>query len=54
MWDELSNSDLLRHFVVKILTVEHHRLQDGQGALQHCCVHRRLIHITGNLQEREG
>lgn len=51
MWDELSDGDLLRHLVVKILTVENHGLQDGQGPLQHCCVHGRLVYIAGNLQE---
>lgn len=50
MWDELSNGDLLRHLVVEILTVEHHGLQDGQGPLQHCRVHGRLVHVAGNLQ----
>lgn len=52
MWDELSNGDLLRHLVVKVLTVEHHGLQDGQGPLQHRCVHGRLVHVAGDLQER--
>lgn len=50
MWDQLSNGDLLRHLVVQILTVEDHGLQDGQGALQHGCVHGRLVHVAGNLQ----
>lgn len=54
MRDELPNCDLLRHLVVKILTVEHHGLQDGQGPLQHCCVHGRLVHIAGNLQEGQS
>ena len=54
MRDELPDGDLLRHLVVKILTVEHHGLQDGQGALQHGCVHGRLVHIAGNLQEGQS
>lgn len=51
MWDELPDGDLLRHLVVKILTVEHNGLQDGQGALQHGRVHGRLVHVAGDLQE---
>lgn len=54
MWDELSNGDLLCHLVVKILTVEHHGLQDGQGPLQHCRVHGRFVHIAGDLQEGQS
>lgn len=54
MWDKLSNGDLLCHLVVKILTVEHHGLQDRQGALQHCRVHGRLVHEAGNLKKKQG
>lgn len=54
MRDKLSNGDLLCHLVVKILTVEHHGLQDRQGALQHCRVHGRLVHEAGNLKKKQG
>lgn len=50
MRHELANSDLLRHLLVQVLTVEHHRLQDGQRSLQHCRVCGRLAHKTCNLQ----
>lgn len=51
--DELADRDLLRHLVVEILTVEHHRLQDGEGPLQHRRVHRRLVHVAGDLWDRK-
>lgn len=52
MRDELADGDLLRHLVVEVLAVEHHGLQDGQGALQHGGVHGRLVHVTGDLQQQ--
>ncbi|TNN85784.1 hypothetical protein EYF80_004031 [Liparis tanakae] len=51
VWDELPDGDLLRHLVVKILTVEHHGLQDGQGPLQHRRVHGRLVHATEKVSQ---
>ena len=54
--DELSDGDLLRHLLVEVLAVEHHRLQDGQRPLQHRRVHGRLVHEAGDLHTpgREG
>lgn len=54
MRDELADGDLLRHLVVEVLAVEHHGLQDGQGALQHGRVHGRLVHVAGDLQRGGG
>lgn len=54
MGDELADGDLLGHLVVEVLAVEHHGLQDGQGALQHRRVHGRLVHVAGDLQGGQG
>lgn len=34
MWNELANSDLLRHLLVEVMAIEHHGLQNGQGPLK--------------------
>lgn len=52
--DELSHGDLLRHPVVEAVAVEHHALQDGQGALQDGHVHHRLVHVASDLKQRPG
>lgn len=52
--DELSHGDLLRHPVVEAVAVEHHALQDGQGALQDGHVHHGLVHVAGDLKPQRG
>lgn len=34
VWYELANGDLLRHLLVEVMAIEHHRFQNGQGPLQ--------------------
>ena len=54
MPDELSHGDLLGHAVVQAVAVEHHALQDGQGALQDGHVHHGLVHVAGDLWTAAG
>lgn len=54
MPDELSHGDLLRHPMVEAVAVQHHALQDGEGALQDGHVHHRLVHIASDLRGRDG
>ncbi len=47
--DELRHSDLLRHPLVQAVAVQHHALQDSQGALQNGHVHHGLVHVSRDL-----
>lgn len=51
--NELPHSDLLCNLLVQSLAVEHHALQDGQGALQDGHIHHGLTHIACNLRTQE-
>lgn len=52
--NELPHSDFLCNLLVQALAVEHHALQDGQGALQDGHVHHGLTHVPCNLKPQQA